>query len=81
MYSTPVDDGFKNGLCPYFARTPMVLAMGMRPTSTWFPFMSVDSCSRRMVDAILKEKCISFMPNYVTCVPMIKGYVTAVSDH
>ncbi|KIH69085.1 hypothetical protein ANCDUO_00575 [Ancylostoma duodenale] len=60
-------------LCPYFARTPMVLKMGMRPTSTWFPFMSIDSCSRRMVDAILKEKCVSFMPNYVTLVPMIKG--------
>ncbi|RCN39157.1 hypothetical protein ANCCAN_14913, partial [Ancylostoma caninum] len=63
-------------LCPYFARTPMVLKMGMRPTSTWFPFMSIDSCSRRMVDAILKEKCVSFMPNYVTLVPMIKGLLS-----
>ncbi|WKY13416.1 hypothetical protein Q1695_004326 [Nippostrongylus brasiliensis] len=25
----------------------------------WFPFMSVESCSRRMVDAILKEKRLS----------------------
>ncbi|CAJ0609616.1 unnamed protein product [Cylicocyclus nassatus] len=63
-------------LCPYFARTPMVLQLGMRPTSTWFPFMSVESCSRRMVDAILKEKCISFMPNYVTFVPMIKSFLS-----
>ncbi|VDM74439.1 unnamed protein product, partial [Strongylus vulgaris] len=63
-------------LCPYFARTPMVLELGMRPTSTWFPFMSVESCSRRMVDAILKEKCLSFMPNYVTFVPMIKSFLS-----
>ncbi|KAK6762446.1 hypothetical protein RB195_023242 [Necator americanus] len=63
-------------LCPYFARTPMVLTTGMRPTSTWFPFMSVDSCSRRMVDAVLKEKCISFMPNYVTFVAMMKGLLS-----
>ncbi|WKY17227.1 hypothetical protein Q1695_001667 [Nippostrongylus brasiliensis] len=63
-------------LCPYFSRTPMVLNVGMRPTCTWFPFMSVESCSRRMVDAILKEKCISFMPNYVCLVPMIKGLLS-----
>ncbi|EYC42867.1 hypothetical protein Y032_0514g2768 [Ancylostoma ceylanicum] len=29
-----------------------------------------------MVDAILKEKCVSFMPNYVTLVPMIKGLLS-----
>uniref|UniRef100_A0A7I4Z3L0 Hydroxysteroid 17-beta dehydrogenase 11 n=1 Tax=Haemonchus contortus TaxID=6289 RepID=A0A7I4Z3L0_HAECO len=60
-------------LCPYFSRTPMVLRVGLRPKCTWFPFMSVESCSRRMVDAILKEKCISFMPNYVSLVAMMKG--------
>uniref|UniRef100_A0A1I7WJ46 Ion_trans domain-containing protein n=1 Tax=Heterorhabditis bacteriophora TaxID=37862 RepID=A0A1I7WJ46_HETBA len=65
-------------LCPYFARTPMVLNAGMRPTCTWFPFMSVDSCSRRMVDAILKEKSLAFMPNYVTLVPSIKGCVCPI---
>ncbi|VDP11107.1 unnamed protein product [Heligmosomoides polygyrus] len=63
-------------LCPYFSRTPMTLNIGMRPTSTWFPFMSVQSCSRRMIDAILKEKCICFMPNYVSLVPMIKGLLS-----
>ncbi|XGW33953.1 hypothetical protein V3C99_018022 [Haemonchus contortus] len=29
-----------------------------------------------MVDAILKEKCISFMPNYVSLVAMMKGLLS-----
>ncbi|WKY13417.1 hypothetical protein Q1695_004326 [Nippostrongylus brasiliensis] len=56
-YKHEADFSFQ--LCPYFSRTPMVLHVGMRPTCTWFPFMSVESCSRRMVDAILKEKRLS----------------------
>ncbi|CAD6189133.1 unnamed protein product [Caenorhabditis auriculariae] len=63
-------------LCPYFARTPMVLSQGMRPTCTWFPFMSAKTCSRGMVDAILKEKVLAFVPSYVTLVPMIKGLLS-----
>ncbi|CAJ0949664.1 unnamed protein product, partial [Mesorhabditis belari] len=58
-------------ICPYFARTPMVLSQGMRPTSTWIPFMSVESCSRRIIDAILKEKVLSFMPNYIHLIPLV----------
>lgn len=42
----------------------------------WIPFMSVDSCSRRIVDAILKEKVVAFMPNYVHLVPFFKGSVS-----
>ncbi|KAK5970831.1 Short-chain dehydrogenase/reductase family 16C member 6 [Trichostrongylus colubriformis] len=63
-------------LCPYFSRTPMILREGIRPKCTWFPFMSVESCSRRMVDAILKEKCTYFMPNYVTVPAMLKGLLS-----
>ncbi|PAV56343.1 hypothetical protein WR25_21327 [Diploscapter pachys] len=71
------DNGFDDIKCtniyPYFARTPLVLNAGMRPTSTWFPFMSVDSCASRMVDAILKEKVHAFVPSYITLIPMFKG--------
>ncbi|VDM62552.1 unnamed protein product [Angiostrongylus costaricensis] len=66
-------------LCPYFARTPMVLNVGMRPTCLWFPFMSVESCSRRMIDAILKDKCIAFIPNYVSLVAMVKGVLNCAA--
>ncbi|KAJ1374763.1 hypothetical protein KIN20_037525 [Parelaphostrongylus tenuis] len=67
-------------LCPYFARTPMVLDMGMRPTCMWFPFMSVESCSRRMINAILKDKYIAFIPNYVSLVAMIKGLLSVNTE-
>ena len=40
----------------------------------WIPFMSTDSCSKRIIDAILKEKVMAFMPNYVHIIPMVKGY-------
>ncbi|CAI4229345.1 unnamed protein product [Auanema sp. JU1783] len=63
-------------LCPYFARTPMVCNAGLRPTCTWFPFMSIDSCSRRMVDDILKEKVLSFVPSYVTLTVLFKGLMS-----
>lgn len=55
----------------------LLLYMKLRWFFRWFPFMSVQSCSRRMIDAILKEKCICFMPNYVSLVPMIKGWDSA----
>ncbi|CAJ0577407.1 unnamed protein product, partial [Mesorhabditis spiculigera] len=58
-------------VCPYFCRTPMITSQGMRPTSTWIPFMSVDSCSRRIIDAVLKEKICAFMPNYVNFIPLV----------
>ncbi|CAL2050579.1 unnamed protein product [Caenorhabditis brenneri] len=61
-------------LYPYFARTPMILENNMRPTCTWFPFMSVKSCSRRMVDSILKEKVHAFVPSYITLIPFVKNF-------
>ncbi|CAB3400344.1 unnamed protein product [Caenorhabditis bovis] len=67
-------DGIKcTTLYPYFARTPMILGNKMRPTCTWFPFMSINSCSGRMVDSILKEKVNAFVPSYITLVPLVKG--------
>uniref|UniRef100_A0A1I7TW95 Short-chain dehydrogenase/reductase family 16C member 6 n=1 Tax=Caenorhabditis tropicalis TaxID=1561998 RepID=A0A1I7TW95_9PELO len=60
-------------LYPYFARTPMILENNMRPTCTWFPFMSIKSCSRRMVDSILKEKVHAFVPSYITLIPFVKN--------
>nr|CDP99457.1 BMA-DHS-29, isoform a [Brugia malayi] len=53
-------------VCPYFTRTPMILNLGMRPTSIWLPFMSVDRCACQIVDAILREKSIAFVPHYIT---------------
>ncbi|CAI2357437.1 unnamed protein product [Caenorhabditis sp. 36 PRJEB53466] len=61
-------------LYPYFARTPMILENNMRPTCTWFPFMSIKSCSRRMVDSILKEKVHAFVPSYITLIPLVKNF-------
>ncbi|CAI5455350.1 unnamed protein product [Caenorhabditis angaria] len=61
-------------LYPYFARTPMILENNMRPTCTWFPFMSIESCSRRMVDSILKEKINAFVPSYIALVPFVKNF-------
>ncbi|OZC05907.1 hypothetical protein X798_07113 [Onchocerca flexuosa] len=49
-------------VCPYFTRTPMILNLRMRPTSTWFPFMSIDRCACEIVDAVLREKSIVFVP-------------------
>ncbi|CCD67921.1 NADP-retinol dehydrogenase [Caenorhabditis elegans] len=61
-------------LYPYFARTPMILENNMRPTCTWFPFMSIRSCSKRMVDSILKEKVHAFVPSYITLIPFVKNF-------
>ncbi|MCP9265044.1 17-beta-hydroxysteroid dehydrogenase 13 [Dirofilaria immitis] len=55
-------------LCPYFTRTPMILNLRMRPTSTWLPFMSIDRCACEIVDAILKEKSIVFVPHYINVI-------------
>uniref|UniRef100_A0A915C058 Transmembrane protein 254 n=1 Tax=Parascaris univalens TaxID=6257 RepID=A0A915C058_PARUN len=63
-------------LCPYFARTPMITNMGMRPTSPFFPFMSATRCSREMVDAILKEKVIAFIPGHLSIITALKNLVS-----
>ncbi|VDN88430.1 unnamed protein product [Brugia pahangi] len=60
-------------VCPYFTRTPMILNLGMRPTSIWLPFMSVDRCACQIVDAILREKSIAFVPHYISIIAQLKG--------
>ncbi|KAI1712637.1 short chain dehydrogenase domain-containing protein [Ditylenchus destructor] len=59
-------------LCPYFVRTPMILSKGMRPTSRWISFMSIERCARQAVDAILKEKVLAFVPSWIFVMPIIK---------
>lgn len=34
--------------------------------------MSINSCTRRIVDAILKRKVLAFMPNYVNLIANVK---------
>ncbi|KAI6231811.1 Epidermal retinol dehydrogenase 2 [Aphelenchoides besseyi] len=63
-------------LCPYFVRTPMILNMGMRPTSKFIPFMSINRCSQKAVHAILLEKVSCFIPGYVCIAGMIKNVMT-----
>uniref|UniRef100_A0A7E4UM66 Short-chain dehydrogenase/reductase 3 n=1 Tax=Panagrellus redivivus TaxID=6233 RepID=A0A7E4UM66_PANRE len=56
-------DGIKcTTVCPWFIRTPMILNMGMRPTSRLLPFMSVTRAAKQIIDAVLKEKSVSFVP-------------------
>ena len=38
--------------------------------------MSTDSCAKRMVDAILKEKVVAFMPSYVVTIPMVRMFLS-----
>ncbi|GMT05020.1 hypothetical protein PENTCL1PPCAC_27194 [Pristionchus entomophagus] len=61
-------------LCPYFARTPMILNVGMRPTSTWIPFMSISSCARLMVSAILEEQTLAFIPSPISIIALTKSF-------
>ncbi|VIO99684.1 Uncharacterized protein BM_BM18116 [Brugia malayi] len=63
-------------VCPYFTRTPMILNLGMRPTSIWLPFMSVDRCACQIVDAILREKSIAFVPHYISIIAQLKGLLS-----
>ncbi|KAF8381637.1 dhs-29 [Pristionchus pacificus] len=63
-------------LCPYFARTPMILNVGMRPTSTWIPFMSISSCARLMVSAILEEQTLAFIPSPISLIALTKSFCT-----
>ncbi|GMR31596.1 hypothetical protein PMAYCL1PPCAC_01791 [Pristionchus mayeri] len=63
-------------LCPYFARTPMILNVGMRPTSTWIPFMSISSCARLMVSAILEEQTLAFIPSPISVIALTKSFCT-----
>uniref|UniRef100_A0A0N5C7J8 Short-chain dehydrogenase/reductase family 16C member 6 n=1 Tax=Strongyloides papillosus TaxID=174720 RepID=A0A0N5C7J8_STREA len=67
-------DGVKTTtIYPYFVRTPMILSKGIHPTSRWIPFMSVNRCSRSVVDAILKEKVHAFIPNYLAIITFINS--------
>ncbi|KAI6230616.1 Epidermal retinol dehydrogenase 2 [Aphelenchoides fujianensis] len=63
-------------LCPYFVRTPMILNMGMRPTSRFIPFMSINRCCQRAVEAILLEKVSCFIPGYLYIAAMVKNLMT-----
>ena len=64
-------DGIKcTTVCPWFIRTPMILNKGMRPTSRLLPFMSVNRAGNQIIDAILKEKVISFIPFMVAVIVM-----------
>uniref|UniRef100_A0A915PP94 Short-chain dehydrogenase/reductase 3 n=1 Tax=Setaria digitata TaxID=48799 RepID=A0A915PP94_9BILA len=63
-------------ICPYFTRTPMILNLRMRPTSTWVPFMSIERCAREIADAILKEKNIAFIPHYISIIAKLKGLLS-----
>uniref|UniRef100_A0A914H696 Transmembrane protein 254 n=1 Tax=Globodera rostochiensis TaxID=31243 RepID=A0A914H696_GLORO len=49
-------------ICPFFVRTPMITSIGIRPMSSWIPFLSVNRCAHQIIDAVLKEKVIAFMP-------------------
>ncbi|CEF62092.1 Epidermal retinol dehydrogenase 2 [Strongyloides ratti] len=67
-------DGVKTTtIYPYFVRTPMILNKGIRPTSRWIPFMSVNRCSRNVIDAILKEKVHAFVPNYLSIITFVNS--------
>ncbi|VDM92261.1 unnamed protein product, partial [Onchocerca ochengi] len=63
-------------VCPYFTRTPMILNLRMRPTSTWIPFMSIDRCACEIVDAILREKSIVFVPRYISLIAHFRGLLS-----
>jgi hypothetical protein len=36
------------------------------------PFMSVNTCAREMVDAILKEKILAFIPGWIVIMRIVK---------
>ncbi|KAF7632566.1 hypothetical protein Mgra_00008013 [Meloidogyne graminicola] len=57
-------------ICPYFVRTPMILSKGLRPISRWIPFMSIERCSLGIIDAILKEKVLIFIPSWLNVLVM-----------
>uniref|UniRef100_A0A915NMU7 Uncharacterized protein n=1 Tax=Meloidogyne floridensis TaxID=298350 RepID=A0A915NMU7_9BILA len=74
-------------ICPYFVRTPMILDKGLRPISRqnlnflklklpkiytrWIPFMSIERCTSGIVDAILKEKVLVFIPSWLNVLVML----------
>ncbi|CAD5233372.1 unnamed protein product [Bursaphelenchus xylophilus] len=67
-------DGIKcTTLYPFFVRTPMILDMGMRPTSRFIPFMSVNRCANAAVQAILNEETQRFIPGYISIMAMAKN--------
>ncbi|KAE9547951.1 hypothetical protein FO519_008840 [Halicephalobus sp. NKZ332] len=70
------DRGLNGIICttvyPWFIRTPMILNMGMRPTSRLLPFMSVNRAGNQIIDAILKEKIVSFIPLTVGMIVMAR---------
>ncbi|VDN08358.1 unnamed protein product [Thelazia callipaeda] len=63
-------------VCPYFTRTPMIQKMKMRPTSTWLPYMSIERCAREIIDAILKEKILAFIPHYISIIAQLRGLLS-----
>uniref|UniRef100_A0AC34PYA4 Transmembrane protein 254 n=1 Tax=Panagrolaimus sp. JU765 TaxID=591449 RepID=A0AC34PYA4_9BILA len=70
-------DGIKcTTVCPWFIRTPMILNMGMRPTSRLLPFMSINRAATQIVDAILKEKIVSFIPFMVGVIVFARSLLT-----
>uniref|UniRef100_A0A914V596 Uncharacterized protein n=1 Tax=Plectus sambesii TaxID=2011161 RepID=A0A914V596_9BILA len=40
---------------------------------SWLPFMSVNRCANEIIDAILKEKIIAFMPFYIAFIANAKA--------
>ncbi|KAL7077335.1 hypothetical protein ACQ4LE_003052 [Meloidogyne hapla] len=58
-------------ICPYFVRTPMILNRGLRPISRWIPFMSIERCTLGIIDAILKEKVLVFIPSWLNVLVML----------
>uniref|UniRef100_A0A914DZ97 Transmembrane protein 254 n=1 Tax=Acrobeloides nanus TaxID=290746 RepID=A0A914DZ97_9BILA len=63
-------------VCPWFVRTPMILNMGMRPTSRWISFMSINRCANQIVDAILKEKNVTYVPFLIRVMVMLKPFMS-----
>jgi NAD(P)-dependent dehydrogenase (short-subunit alcohol dehydrogenase family) len=63
-------------VCPWFIRTPMILNMGMRPTCRILPFMSINRASNQIIDAILKNKHISFIPFMVGFILFCRQFFT-----
>ncbi|KAL3099506.1 hypothetical protein niasHS_002961 [Heterodera schachtii] len=58
-------------ICPFFVRTPMITSIGIRPISRWIPFLSANSCAQQIVDAVLKEKVIAFMPWWLGLIALL----------
>uniref|UniRef100_A0A183CBR2 3Beta_HSD domain-containing protein n=1 Tax=Globodera pallida TaxID=36090 RepID=A0A183CBR2_GLOPA len=60
-------------ICPFFVRTPMITSIGIRPMSSWIPFLSVNRCAHQIIDAVLKEKVIAFMPWWLGIIALMQS--------